>query len=162
MRTALQSAAVTVEKQGSTIVVSWTPELADLREVTARPAYRRQLAKAVTLAAVLLAAGVLLAATKTSPSAGVIAATAGAMLLLVIVLGSRRAQRLRWNSDPLAREPVEYMADERGLRRRQSDFEAWWDGRESTTSRRVPSHLFSGSGTDAFPTGRGWCWPSAA
>lgn len=107
-------------------MLRWTPEQKDLRELTARPAFRRQMAKSMLVAAGLLVGGLVLVATGTASAAGGIAAVAGGMLLLLLGLAPRRTVQLRWRNDPLSRDPVEYIADERGLSRRQEDFECWW------------------------------------
>ena len=100
------------------VVLRWTPEKADLREVARRPAFRRQMAKPIGVAVIILAVGLIL-------QEAVLAAVGG-MLLLLLVLLSGRARQLRWNNDPLVQDPVEFMVDQRGLSRRQQDFECWW------------------------------------
>lgn len=118
--------AMSIEQQADPIVVRWSPEPADLRELYARPAFRRQLGKAMLVAAVLVAAGLLLALNPSVRIGGVVALAAGGVLLLLMSAAYRRVPQLRWRSDPLARDPVEYTFDVRGVLRRQADFECWW------------------------------------
>jgi hypothetical protein len=107
-----------IETNADAIMLRWTPEKADLRELARRPAFRRQMAKPMVVAAILLAVGLVLEVT--------VLAVVGGMLLLLLGLLSGRARQLRWNNDPLIQDPVEYVADKRGLSRRQQDFECWW------------------------------------
>ena len=115
-----------VETHADAIVLRWTPEQADLRELARRPAFRRQMAKARVVAAVLLAVGLVLVATGTAARPGGLLAVVGGVLLLVLGLAPRRTLQLRWQNDPLIQDPVEFVADQRGLSRRQPDFECWW------------------------------------
>ena len=117
---------MTAEQQADAIVVRWSPEPEDLREVVARPAFRRQLAAAMLVAAALSAAGVLLTLNATFRIPGVIAATEGGTLLLFMSVAHRRVAQLRWRNDPLTRDPVEYKFDVDGILRRQADFECRW------------------------------------
>jgi hypothetical protein len=117
---------MTTEHQADTIVVRWSPEPADLQELVARPAFRRQQVKAMLVAAVLVVAGLLLALNATFRIGGVVATTAGGLMLLLTSVLYRRAIQLRWRSDPLIRDPVEYTFDVRGVLRRQADFECRW------------------------------------
>jgi hypothetical protein len=114
------------EMPPNAIVLRWTPERADMQELTARPAFRRQMAKSMLVATALLAGGLVLMVTGAASEAGGIAAVAGGTLLLLLGFAPRRALQLRWNNDPLSRDPVEYVVSERGLSRRQQDFECWW------------------------------------
>jgi hypothetical protein len=114
-----------IETQADAIVLRWTPEQADLRELARRPAFRRQMAKSMVVAAILLAVGLVLVATGTAGPGGLLAG-AGGMLVLLLGLVPRRTLQLRWKNDPLIQDPVEYVADKRGLSRRQQDFECWW------------------------------------
>jgi hypothetical protein len=117
---------VTTEQQADTVVVCWSPEQADLREFAARRAFRRRQARAMLVAAMLFVGGVLLALNAPFRIAGVIAAATGGVLLLLLGVAYRRAFQLRWRSDPLTRDPVEYAFDVRGVLRRQADFECRW------------------------------------
>ena len=107
-----------IETHADAITLRWTPEKADLRELARRPAFRRQMAKPMAVAAILLVVGLVLEET--------ILAVVGGLLLRLLVLLSGRARQLRWNNDPLVQDPVEYVADEQGLSRRQQDFACWW------------------------------------
>jgi hypothetical protein len=115
-----------IEDQTDMIVLRWSPEPADLHERLKRPAFRRQQAKAMLVAAALFVVGMLQTMNTSSRTIGVIWATAGGTMLLFISLIYRRAVRLRWRSDPLERDPVEYTFDARGVLRRQADFECRW------------------------------------
>ncbi|WP_406051582.1 YcxB family protein [Kribbella sp. NBC_00889] len=107
-----------IETHADAIMLRWTPEKEDLRELARRPAYRRQMVKPMAVATILLAVGLILKLT--------VLAVVGGVLLLLLGLLSGRARQLRWNNDPLVQDPVEYVADKRGLSRRQQEFECWW------------------------------------
>lgn len=117
---------MTAEQPLDAVVAQWSPTPEDLREITARPAFRRQQAKAMLTAAALFAGGVLLTLSAALRVAGVITATAAGVLLLFMGVAVRRVAQLRWRSDPLARDPVEYTFDTHGVVRRQADFECRW------------------------------------
>ena len=114
------------ELQTEAIVVRWSPVPEDLREAVARPAFRRQQAKAVLVAAALFTVGVLLMLNAALRVPGVIAATGAGILLLLMTVAYRRVAQLRWRNDPLARDAVEYTFDAHGVLRRQADFECRW------------------------------------
>ncbi len=118
--------AMAAEQQIDAIVVRWSPVPEDLREVVTRAAFRRQVAKAMLVAAALFAAGVLLMLNAAFRFPGVIAATGGGILLLLMSVAYRRVAQLRWRNDPLARDPVEYTFGADGILRRQADFECRW------------------------------------
>jgi hypothetical protein len=120
------SRAVTGEQYNNAIVVRWSPVPEDLREILARPAFRRQRAKAMLVAAALFAVGVLLMLNAALRIPGVIAATGAGVLLLIMSVAFQRVAQLRWRNDPLARDPVEYTFDIDGVLRRQADFECRW------------------------------------
>jgi hypothetical protein len=93
------------EQQIDAIVVRWSPVPEDLREVVARPAFRRQQARAMLVAAALSAVGVLLMLNATFRLPGVIAATGGGILLLLMSVAYRRVAQLRWRNDPAGARP---------------------------------------------------------
>jgi hypothetical protein len=123
---AVHSRPVTIEPEQDAITVRWSPQQSDVMEIIARPAFRRHLARAMLLTGAVLAVGILLALTEWLRPAGIAWATAGGTLLLYAVLVPRRTLQLRWRSDPLARDPVEYTFDRMGVLRKQTDFECRW------------------------------------
>jgi hypothetical protein len=117
-----------IETRADAIMLRWTPDQAGLREWARRPAFRRQMAKSMSVAATLLVVGLVLVASRTAwaiPLGLYLAVTCG-IQLVSLGLAPRRSVRLRWKNDPLIQCPVEYVVDERGLSFRQQDSECWW------------------------------------
>jgi hypothetical protein len=115
-----------IETHPDAIMLRWMPEPADLQELARRPAFRRQMAKSLAVAATLLVVGLLLLSTGTAEKSGGFLAAVGGVFLLLLGTAPRRSLQLRWKNDPLLQDLVEYVADNRGLSRRQQDFECWW------------------------------------
>ncbi|MFI6828778.1 hypothetical protein ACIBG5_16855 [Kribbella sp. NPDC050241] len=127
-----------IETDADAIMLRWTPEKEDLRELARRPAYRRQMVKPMAVATILLAVGLILKLT--------VLAVVGGVLLLLLGLLSGRARQLRWNNDPLVQDPVEYVADKRVCPAGSRTSSAGGDGPGSATSRRAAVHSSSGWG----------------
>jgi hypothetical protein len=117
-----------IETQADAIMLRWTPDQADLREWARRPAFRRQMAKSMSVAATLLVVGLVLVASRTAWAIplGLYLAVTGGIQLVSLGLAPRRSVRLRWKNEPLIQCPVEYVVDERGLSFRKQDSECWW------------------------------------
>jgi YcxB-like protein len=108
------------------VVVQWSPEPADLRELLRSPGFRRRRVKSMVSPTAILAGGVAMSSLPALRLAGVAAASVGGTLLLVLIFGYSRAVNSRWRSDPLIREPVTYTFDVGGVLRQQADFECRW------------------------------------
>lgn len=111
------------------LIVSWTPDPADTRELLERVSHRRQRSKALILCAVVVLAGGLLALSE--PLLGGWIILVGLLLFLLYAMGIplRRTARTVWKANPMLTEATAMEFGPDGVVRRTLDFEARWGWR---------------------------------
>jgi hypothetical protein len=111
------------------LVVSWTPDPADMRELLARVSHRRQRSKVLIVCALVVLAGGLTSLTE--PAVGGVIVLAGLLMFLLIAIGfpARRTVDTLWKANPLMTEATAMEFGPDGVVRRTLDFEGRWGWR---------------------------------
>jgi uncharacterized protein (DUF58 family) len=111
------------------LIVSWTPDPADMNELLARVSHRRQRSKLLLVCALVVLGGGLLAVS--NPLLGGWIILVGLLLFLLFALGIplRRGARTLWKANPMLSEATAMEFGPDGVVRRTLDFEAHWGWR---------------------------------
>jgi YcxB-like protein len=124
------------------LVVSWTPDPADMHEVLGRVSYRRQRSKILLLFALMVLAGGLIAVKNPAPGGTVVLVGLTMFVLFAIGIPARRSMGRVWKANPMLTEATAMEFGPDGVIRRTLDFEGRWGWRLVEKVEETPGAFF--------------------